>query len=202
MNRATRMPWLAAGAASVVPAAAEVHAWSASRQRYPRTPAEGPGDGRDVVLVLGYRSRRDGRINALQAWRVKIALRSAPPGALFVFSGAAVHGSHAEADVMAEYATARGGILASDVVRERSARSTRENISRSLPWLHEARTIRIASNTFHARRARGYLRETAPDLFPRLRRTSDFVPLEIGPLRLALTFYDAVVAVGGSRRRR
>ena len=189
------------GAAAVV-AAAEVHAWRVSRSRYPRTPAEGPADGRDVVLVLGYRSRDDGRINALQAWRVRIALRSAPPGALFVVSGAAVHGRHAEAEIMAEYAIAHGGIPASDIVRERSARSTRENISRSLPWLREARTIRIASNTSHARRGRGYLREIAPELFPRLRRTRDFLPLEIGPLRLALTVYDAVAAVGAARADR
>jgi len=179
-------------------AAAEAHAGRASRSRYPKAPADGPADGRDVVLVLGYRSRDDGRINALQAWRVRIALRSAPPGALFVISGAAVHGRHAEADVMADYATARG-VPASDLVRERTARSTRENILCSLPWLREARTIRIASNTLHARRARGYLAEIAPDLFPRLRPTRDFLPLEIGPLRLALTAYDVVAGLGAAR---
>jgi len=192
--------FVAAGVALVI-AVAEVHAWSASRSRYPRAPETGPDDARDVVLVLGYRSREDGRINALQAWRVRIALRSAPPGALFVFSGAAVHGPRAEADVMADYAAARG-IPATDIVRERAARSTRENISCSLPWLREARTIRIASNTFHARRARGYLRELAPELHARLRPTRDFRLLELGPLRVALTVYDAVASLGAARATR
>lgn len=192
--------FVAAGVALVI-AVAEVHAWSASRSRYPRTPETGTDDARDVVLVLGYRSREDGRINALQAWRVRIALRSAPPGALFVFSGAAVHGLRPEADVMADYAAARG-VPATDIVRERAARSTRENISCSLPWLREARTIRIASNTFHARRARGYLRELAPELHARLRPTRDFRPLELGPLRVALTVYDAVASLGAARATR
>lgn len=201
-RRAAAVAIAAAAVAACAGVAAEVHAWAASRSRYPRVAEHGPAAGRDVVLVLGYRSRDDGRINALQAWRVRIALRSAPAGALFVVSGGAVHGEHAEADVMADYAIVRGGIAASDIVRERTARSTRENIARSLPWLREARTIRIASNTLHARRARGYLREIAPDLYARLRPTRDFVPFEIGPLRLPLTAYDAVASLGAARAGR
>lgn len=191
----------AAAAALVLLAAAEAHAWAASRSRFPGAAVDGPAEGPDVVLVLGYRSREDGRINALQAWRVRIALRSAPPGALFVVSGAAVHGRHAEADVMADYARTRG-IPDSDIVRERTARSTRENILCSLPWLRDARTIRIASNTLHARRARGYLREIAPELYARLRPTRDFLPFEIGPLRPILTAYDAVASFGAARAAR
>ncbi|GAA1465878.1 YdcF family protein [Microbacterium thalassium] len=165
-------------------------AWRMSRTAYPARPLPGPS-GEDVVLVLGYPPRGDGSPSFLQRWRTRIALRSAPPGALFVFSGAAVHGDRAEADIMADLG-ARLGIRPDRIVRERKATSTRENIDFSLPWLRDARTIRIASNTGHAARARRYLAESAPELVPRLTPTRDFVPFELGPLRLALTFYDWV----------
>lgn len=192
------MLWLAAAGAAVL-AFGEVQAWRTSRGAYPASPAIGPTDGRDVVLVLGFRSREDGRLNALQAWRTRIAVRSAPPGALFVFSGGAVRGSEPEAVVMARHATRHLGVEPDAVAIEAAAESTRENLSFSLPWLQEARTIRIASNTAHAHRARGYLRELDPRLWERLRRTRDFRPLELGPLRLALTFYDAVAGRSAGR---
>lgn len=172
----------------------EIQAWRASRASYP-TPEEQierPTGGRDVVLVLGFRSREDGRLNALQAWRTRIAVRSAPPGALFVFSGGAVRGETTEAEVMARYGVAGLGIPPADVALEPHAVSTRENLKLAQPWLADAATIRIASNTAHARRARRYLHELDPALWRRLRPTRDFVPLELGPARLALTFYDFV----------
>lgn len=189
-----RRPALAASVAAVgaaLVAFAEGQAWTASRADYPSSPQTGPATGRDVVLVLGFRSRRDGRRNAVQTWRTRIAIRSAPPGALFVFSGAAVRGRVPEAVIMSRYAL-RCGIRPADIVLETAATSTRENLTLSLPQLTGARTIRIASNTAHARRARRYLRELDPALFARLRRTRDFIPLELGPLRLALTYYDFV----------
>ncbi len=165
-------------------------AWRMSHTGYPTRSA--PADsGQDVVVVLGYPPREDGSPSFLQRWRVRIAVRSAPPGALYVFTGAAVHGERAEADIMAELG-AELGIRPDRIVREREATSTRENIAFSMPWLREACTIRIASNTGHAARARRYLGEAAPELVPRLVRTRDFVPLELGPFRLALTFYDWV----------
>lgn len=180
----------AAAAGTALLAWGEWGAWRASLREYPRTPAPA-ARGDDVVLVLGYPPRDDGRPSFLQRWRTRIAVRSAPPGALFVFSGAAVHGERPEADIMAELGE-RLGLPPDRIVRETRARSTRENIANALPWLRDARTIRIASNTHHALRARRYLRDAAPDLVPRLVRTRDFVPLELGPFRLALTFYDWV----------
>lgn len=195
--RTTTWAVLASGAALL--AWAEMHTWRASHQDYPPPIARLDGDGEDVVLVLGFPPRRDGMPGVLQRWRTRIALRSAPRGALFVFSGGAVHGDVPEAVVMAAYARALG-ICPDRIVRETRATSTRENLAYALPWLEGARSIRIASNTFHARRARRYLRETDPQLWRRLVRTHDFVPFELGPLRLALTFYDAVAArVAASR---
>ena len=101
---------------------------------------------------------------------------------------------------MAEYGIRRLRIPPANVALEPRATSTRENIEFALPWLREAGTIRIASNTFHARRARGYLRELDPALWHRLAPTRDHVLLELGPLRLALTFYDWVAARTAARR--
>lgn len=213
----------AAAAGLALLAFGELQAWLASRADYPRPterregpakrregPAErssgpedgpggGPGTGEDVVLVLGYPARRDGSPGFLQRWRTRIARRSAPPGALFVFTGGAVHGDVPEAVTMAQYAR-RLGIRSDRIALETRATSTRENLSLSLPWLADARTIRIASNTAHARRARRYLRDLDPVLFARLRPTSDFRVLELGPLRLALTFYDFVAGRVAARR--
>lgn len=93
---------------------------------------------------------------------------------------------------MAEYGIRRLGIPPGDVALETRARSTRENLAFARPWLRDAATIRIASNAHHARRARRYLRETEPELWARLVPTRDHVLFEIGPLRLALTFYEWV----------
>jgi len=198
------MPWRAlagvAAAGALVLAFGEVQAWRTARADYPADPTSGPADGRDVLLVLGFRSRDDDRLNPVQAWRTRIAARSAPPGALFVFSGGAVRGSVPEAEIMARFGAARLGIPPSDIAIEPRATTTRENLAFALPWLTDARTSRIASNTAHARRARQYLRDLDPALFARLRRTRDFVPLELGPLRLALTFYDFVAARTARRR--
>ena len=199
----------AAAAGLALLAFGELQAWLASRADYPRPaersegpedgPGGGPGTGEDVVLVLGYPARRDGSPGFLQRWRTRIARRSAPPGALFVFTGGAVHGDVPEAVTMAQYAR-RLGIRSDRIALETRATSTRENLSLSLPWLADARTIRIASNTAHARRARRYLRDLDPVLFARLRPTSDFRVLELGPLRLALTFYDFVAGRVAARR--
>jgi len=193
-----------AAAGTALLAWGEWEAWRTSRAEYPERCATGPREGPDVVLVLGYPPRKDGAPSLLQRWRTRIALRSAPPGAtpgtaLFLFSGGAVHGDRPEADVMAEFAVTLG-IPPRAIAREREATSTRENVAFALPWLREARTIRIASNTAHACRARRYLRELDPESFARLRRTRDFRLLELGPLRLALTFYDAVASRAAAHR--
>jgi uncharacterized SAM-binding protein YcdF (DUF218 family) len=180
---------------------AELATWRASRQEYPAHAAAGPAGGEDVVLVLGFPARRDGRAGWVQRWRVRIARRSAPPGALFVFTGGAVGRSVAEADVMASLAH-EAGVPHDRIVHERTARTTRENLTRSLPWVEHARTLRIASTALHARRARRYLRELDPRLHARLRPSRDFVPLEIGPLRIVSTAYETIAAAVSAHRDR
>jgi hypothetical protein len=55
-----------------------------------------------------------------------------------------------------------------DVVVESTARSTLENVERSLPLLVDARQLAIATDLFHRRRIIQHLRELQPDLLVRL----------------------------------
>jgi uncharacterized SAM-binding protein YcdF (DUF218 family) len=54
------------------------------------------------------------------------------------------------------------------VVLEPTARSTRENVERSVPYFEEADHLAIAADWFHGRRASSYLRQLRPDLSARL----------------------------------
>jgi uncharacterized SAM-binding protein YcdF (DUF218 family) len=54
------------------------------------------------------------------------------------------------------------------VVLERTARTTRENVERSIPYFEEAAHLAVATDRFHARRASAYLRQVRPDLSERL----------------------------------
>ncbi|RUQ96794.1 YdcF family protein [Labedella endophytica] len=149
--------------------------WRASLDAIPPAgldPRARPGD---VVLVLGFRSSAHGRVNLIQRWRVRIAARTADPEtATFVFSGGATRGALSEAALMARFAVERAGIPERNVVLEEESRTTWENIAFSLPFLRDAGSIAVASNTFHARRARRYLATQAPELAARLRRGADY----------------------------
>ncbi len=186
-----------AGLVAAVVVWAEVDAWCTARADYPAQRVDGPGD--DVVLVLGYPSRRDGRAGLLQRWRTRIARRSAPADPLYVFTGGAVRGEIPEAVVMAAYGE-RLGLTPDRIARETRATTTRENLALSMPWLRDARSIRIASDTHHARRARGYLRASEPHLWARLAPTADFRPLELGPFRPVLTVYNLLARRVADRR--
>jgi uncharacterized SAM-binding protein YcdF (DUF218 family) len=108
-----------------------------------------------VVLVPGY----GGHIRAVERWRTAVALRTlaAHGGGTLVVSG---HRGEAE----------RLALLAPqhDVVLEQTARSTWDNVERSIPYFEEADRFAIASDWFHVRRATGYLRQIRPDLSSRL----------------------------------
>ena len=55
-----------------------------------------------------------------------------------------------------------------EVVIESTARSTLENVERSLPFLLEAEQLAVASDRWHRRRVFQYLRDFAPDLLTRV----------------------------------
>jgi DUF218 domain len=158
-------------------------------------PAEANDIGRVVsgesVLVLGC------PLPVLQRWRVRIAVRSTDPDrARFVFSGAAVRTQVPEAKMMAEYAVKKCGVPAANVLVEDQSRTTVENVVNSAPLMADSPAIKIASNTFHARRARQILHDESPELARRLVRARDYIPVEWGPLHAVL------VAHEGFRNRR
>lgn len=108
-----------------------------------------------VVLVPGY----GGRLRAVERWRMAVALRTLAThgGGTLVVSG---HQREAE----------RLALLAprNHVVVEPTARTTWENVERSIPYLEQAPQLAVASNWFHARRASQYLWPLRPDLSTRL----------------------------------
>lgn len=127
------------------------------------------------VLVPGY----GGRTRAVERWRMRIAadtLRRHGGGELIV------SGYRGEAERLAALAPA-----GTEVTLEIAARSTHENIERSLPWLEEAEHIAIATDRFHARRAARHLRAIRPDLGGRL----------VPPTRRSLTAWLMDVASAG-----
>jgi uncharacterized SAM-binding protein YcdF (DUF218 family) len=74
-----------------------------------------------------------------------------------------VSGQDGEAERLADLAPQ--GV---DVVIESMARSTLENVQRSLPYLLDAERLAIATDRFHRRRAVRYLRDLEPGLLTRL----------------------------------
>jgi hypothetical protein len=128
----------------------------------------------------------------LQRWRVRIAVRSTDPQqARFVFSGAAVRTPISEAQMMADYAVHRLGVPAANVVIEDQSRTTVENIVNSVPLIVDGSVVKIASNTFHARRARRILYDESPELAACLVRARDYIPLEWGPAHALLMAFES-----------
>jgi uncharacterized SAM-binding protein YcdF (DUF218 family) len=112
-----------------------------------------------VVLVPGY----GGRLRAVEQWRMEVAERTlaAHGGGRLVVSG-----HRGEAERLAAMATSQ------NVIIEPTARSTWENIEKSVPFLEGAQRIAIATDWFHGRVAADYLKQLRPDLARRLVRPS------------------------------
>lgn len=152
--------------------ASEAAAWRLS-VRAPRS-AEA-----STVIVLGYPSLRGGRLHPIQKWRTQIGARSLRPGGTLIFSGGATRGAaRSEAEVMATYATSKLGVPDESIVIEDQARSTWENISFSLDLAAKATAIAVASDPFHAEKARRYIVSQRPELAERVVRADDYRPLE------------------------
>ncbi|MGV0744845.1 YdcF family protein [Mycolicibacterium sp. XJ870] len=168
-------------AAAVVVAVLAWCEWKTWRASQEDLPADGLDPARiekgEVILVLGCPRP------ALYRWRVRIAVRSTDPmRARFIFSGGAVRSKLSEAQMMANYAVVTLGVPATNIVLEDQSRTTVQNIENSIPLLVDAPAIKIASNTFHARRARRILRDESPELAARLVRARDYLPVEWGPV--------------------
>lgn len=175
--------WSCAGWAlaltAVSVAASELWHWQASRAA-PGASAR-PGPGAQAVVVLGFGSRRHGRLHPMQKWRTDMAVRSLPPAGaeyVLIFSGGHTHGARvSEAETMAAYARTLG-IPGDQILLESKATTTWENVSFALPMAEACATIMIVSDSLHAARARRYAAAQRPDLADRLVFADDFRCLE------------------------
>lgn len=107
--------------------------WWASRQRMGSPRTTQPRS--EVVLVLGYPTRPDGRSHVRQRWRTEIAVRSLDPqcpNGRLIFSGANPRSGRSVAEVMATYARDILGVASERIVLEQRARRTWENVAFSL----------------------------------------------------------------------
>jgi uncharacterized SAM-binding protein YcdF (DUF218 family) len=147
--------------------------WRASRRLLG---CGGGPDGPEAVVVLGYRNTNPSRANALNRWRVRVALRSADVSGesrLVFCGGSASSGVAPEALLMARYAVEECGFRGSAELEDRS-RTTWENVENALPFLEDAARIKIVSNPLHSLKARIYLHRMRPDLAQRLVRADDY----------------------------
>lgn len=112
-----------------------------------------------IVLVPGYSGPLS---SVVDRWRMELALATLEHGG---GGHLVVSGHRGEAERLAGLAP-----FGTELVIESRARSTWENVKYSLEALGDAERIAIASDFFHARRARDYLRELDPALAGRVVR--------------------------------
>ena len=135
--------------------------------------------GRQAILVLGCRNRGT-RANYLNRYRVRVALRSIDDDAtetVLIFCGGGVGRDVPEADLLRRHALELGYNGA--FVLERDSRTTWENIANTVDLLQEFDTVKVASNSLHAEKARAYLWQQRPDLGRRLVPARDYTFGEI-----------------------
>jgi hypothetical protein len=105
-----------------------------------------------TVLVPGY----GGRLRAVERWRMAVAVRT-----LATYGGGrlVVSGCNGEAERLAALAPRDVPVSI-----ETTARSTQENVKRSLPHLAGSEKVAIASDRFHQRRALRHMQQAEPRL--------------------------------------
>lgn len=181
----------------VIGAATVVASELAHRRASRRVPRLQPGRP-CAVIVLGFRTRRDGRIHPLQRWRTEMAARTlaAAGDGVLVFSGGAAGGrAEAEAEVMARHARDVLGIPDAQVRVETASLTTWENVRESMPLVAGYEQIAIVSDPIHAARARAYVAEQHPELVERLVGADDYRFLERWWWKVATASYELALAL-------
>jgi uncharacterized SAM-binding protein YcdF (DUF218 family) len=147
-----------------------------------------PASTTKTIVVLGYPTARDGSASLVQRYRVRVALRDYREGDTMIFCGGVTRaGVKSEAAAMADYAVLKG-LPASAVALEDRSQSTWQNID-YMRRLVRSGPVVIASNTFHARRARAYLWKQDHALAGQLQRGSDYRFGELLLLKPLLALY-------------
>jgi vancomycin permeability regulator SanA len=165
----------------------ELVTWRASRQYLPRS-APVPTSSAKTIAVLGYPTAKDGSPSLVQRYRVRVALRDYRDGDTMIFCGGVTRaGVRSEAAAMADYAVRKGVPMGAVVLEDRS-QSTWQNVEYMRPLVGPGPVV-IASNTFHARRARAYAWRQDHALANRLRRGSDYRFGELLLLKPLLAIY-------------
>jgi uncharacterized SAM-binding protein YcdF (DUF218 family) len=178
--------YAALGAIGTVLGAELLH-WSASRRGRSPSPQ---GESRGVV-VLGYRSKRNGRVHPLQRWRIDIAHRSVglAPDGIVVFTGGARIGMQSEGEAMRAHADTLGLALPQALLEDQSL-TTWENVKFALPMVERCDTVMFASDPMHAARARRYAGTLRPDLGDRICSGVDYRFLERWWLKVPTALYE------------
>jgi uncharacterized SAM-binding protein YcdF (DUF218 family) len=169
---------------SIVVAAEWLH-WRASTPRHGSTMSE---PGKEAILVLGCRNRGS-RANYLNRYRVRVALRSISTHAtktVLIFCGGGLGSDVPEADLLLQYARNLG--YGGTYLLDRESKTTWENIRNTVHLLHGFDTVKIASNSLHAERARSYLWSQSPQLARRLMRARDYRFGEIPVIKVVAAF--------------
>lgn len=179
-------------------AAAELATWRVSL----RPPAL-TRDGRCAVIVLGYPSARDGGLHPIQKWRTKIAVRTLDQvdDGWLIFSGGLTRAAkESEAAVMARYAVSVLGVSRETVTLEEHARSTWDNVLYSLPLVEAggADQIAIASDPFHAEKARRYVAAQSPEMMDKIVSAAGYRVGERWWLKLASAAYYLALRARGN----
>ncbi len=128
-----------------------------------------------AVLVLGYPTNPDGTATAVARFRVESGVRAYREHrcSKLVLSGGAIQNEHVEAESMATLARSLG-VSTADLVLERRARSTWENIGCTAQLVPSGRVL-VVSDSLHARRAARYACRQASGLCRR------FLPRGVAP---------------------
>ncbi|MFV0259246.1 MAG: YdcF family protein [Acidimicrobiales bacterium] len=161
-----------------------------------------------TVVVLGYRSGRDGRPNRVQRWRIDQAarvVRHHRVDRMIITGGRTGGGDRSEAAVMAELAETRHPGLP-PIVCEEEATSTWENVHRTIPLVDPEAPVILVSDPLHAGRARRYWLDQRPQDHNRV-HVLDTVPRWRSPgMKLATAVVEAQRAgwyrLGGPDLRR
>ncbi|HAQ40642.1 MAG TPA: YdcF family protein [Clostridiales bacterium] len=117
------------------------------------------GQKRDVIIVLGYPAKKDGRVSPILRERIKKAAKLYHEGIaeVIICTGSDVANKYVEADVMSQ-ALIELGVPDCNIIREKHAKSTYENlvISKKIMQDRGLKTAVIVSSPWHLRKASSY----------------------------------------------
>jgi uncharacterized SAM-binding protein YcdF (DUF218 family) len=150
-----------------------------------------PKLGNCAVLVLGYPSNNDGTPNLVQKLRVEFGVKAYRQYNCdrLIFSGSAVGNKIVEAETMSKIAVTLG-VEPNQIIQEKRAKNTWENIKYALPWLEKYGRILIASDTIYPYRGKRYLCKQRPDICNRILVVVSYQPFSLLLWKVAAVLHE------------